>query len=460
MATLQSTGIGSGLDVNGIVTQLVAAEKAPGANRIAREKTAIATEVSGLGTLKGALSGFKTSLDPMKTLQAFAIRSASSSDEDIFTASAKAGAATGSYDIEVRALAQAQQISSGVFASGSGTVVGTGQLTLSLGTTSFGVAIDSTNQTIAGIRDAINKAPDNPGVRATLVTEAGGVHLVLSSAKTGVANKIKVTTDAVGGLAQLTYNSPTDVSHYTELKPAADAEIKVATYTKTSASNTITDAIDGVTLNLKSADLGVTYTLTVQEDVNAATTRIKNFISQYNAAATQLADLGKYDASSGKGGPLLGDSLLRNISADIRRTISNPVAGLAGNYKSLADIGITTAKDGTLQLDDNKLTATLQSNFDAVGAIFGSTQGIAATLSASIGKRLEATADIATRNASLDKRSKDVVSEQAALDLRMAQVEERLRKQFQTLDSVLSKLQSTSTYLSQQLASIANISIK
>ncbi len=457
MATLQSPGLASGLDVNSIVQQLVAAERAPGASRIAREKAAVATEVSALGTLKGALSSFKTTLDPIKTLDSFAARSATSSDDDIFTATAKSGAAVGTYPIEVSSLATAQQLSSTVFAAGSTAIVGTGTLQISLGSSTINVGIDSTNQTLAGIRDAINKAPQNPGVRATIVTESGGAHLLLTSTKTGLANKIKVVVSSDNGLQQLSYNAPSDTANYTPLKPAADASIKVAGYTRTSASNTITDAIDGITLNLKEADLGVEYTLTVAENVTAATTRVQNFVSQFNAAFNQLKELGKFDASSGKGGPLLGDSLLRNIATEFRNGAANPVTSASGTYKSLAEIGITTTKEGTLEVNDSKLSAALTSNFDSVAALFGSANGVAARLSASIGKRLESGADLAVRNANLDKRSKDVQTDQAKLDVRMALVEERLRKQFTSLDTVLSKLQSTSTFLTQQLSQISNL---
>lgn len=454
MPTLQSPGIGSGLDVNSIVQQLVAAEKAPGASRIAREKTSLATEVSALGTLKGALASFKATLDPIKTLESFAIRTATSSDEDVFTTSAKAGAATGSYTIQVSNLAQAQQLSSTVFAGGSTAVVGTGTLTVSLGATNFNVAIDSTNSTLAGIRDAINKSAGNPGVRATIINESAGAHLILTSAKTGLSNVIKLTTDSTNGLQNLSYNSPSDIAHYTVLKPPLDALIQVAGFPRTSASNTITDAIDGVTINLKTAALGIDQTLTIEENATAATTRVQNFISQYNAAFTQLKELGKFDASTGKGGPLLGDALLRSVSAELRRGVSDPVAGLTGDYKSLADLGITTTKAGTLELNDGKLAVALAANFDGVAAVFGSTNGVAARLAATLGKRLEATADLATRNTTLDKRAKDIQVEQHTLDLRMAQVEDRLRKQFSALDTVLSKLQSTATFLTQQLATI------
>lgn len=456
MATLQSPGISSGLDVNGIVQQLVAAERAPAAARIAREKSAVATQVSAIGTLKGALSSFKSTLDPLKTVEAFGIRSAKSSDEEIFTASAKSGAATGSYAIEVNALATAHQIASNVFAGGSATAVGTGTLGISLGSTSFNVVIDSTSQTLAGIRDAINKASGNPGVRATIVNESGGAHLILSSAKTGAANVIKVITDSNDGLAQLTYEAGVNTANYEQKKPAGNASISVAGYPRSAETNSISDAIDGVTLNLIKADLNVEYTVTIDENRAAATTRVQNFVSQYNAAFAQLAKLGQFDASNGTGGPLLGDALLRSISAELRRGASDAVSSVTGDYKLLADLGITTARDGTLTLDEAKLSAALSANFDAVASVFGSANGVAARLSAAIGKRLVAGGDVAVRNTNLDKRSKNVQLEEQQLAVRMARVEERLRAQFVTLDGVLSKLQSTSTFLTQQLtASLA-----
>ena len=459
MATLSSAGIGSGLDVAGIVQQLVSVERAPEANRITKEQTATTTKISGLATLKGALSAFQNVLGPLKTVEAFSARSATSGDDEIFTATATSKSAAGSYDIEVVDLAQAHQLASNAFEAGPDTVVGTGTLTLSLGEKSFSVVVDDANASLAKIRDAINKASGNPGVRATLVNATDGAHLVLTSASTGEKNAIRVTSEDAA-LSALTYDAANgDTANYEELKEAKDAVIRVAGFEHKSAGNVVSDAIDGVTLTLKKQTAeDEPTTLTVALDNSAAIARIKNFVSQYNAAQGQLASLQAVNVSTGQTGQLFGDALARNITSELRRNLSDTVTGLSGEYQSLAQLGITTAKDGSLTLDEAKLTDALNADFNGVGEVFGSENGVAARLAAAIEVRLSSTGDIATRNASLDKRTKQIQKDQEALNARMERLTAQYTQQFSKLDTLLSQLQSTSAYLQQQLASLPGFS--
>jgi flagellar hook-associated protein 2 len=456
MPTLQSPGVGSGLDVNGLVTQLMAAEKLPGTNRITKEKTSIGTEISALGTFKGALASFGSILEPLKTVEAFSARTADSSDQTIFSAVATSGAAPGNYDVKVTQLAKAQQIASKNFAAPT-TVVGSGDLIIGLGTGTFGITVDASNATLAGIRDSINTAPGNLGVRAAIVQAVDGAHLVLTSTKSGAANKITLTTTSTDGLAQLSYNAPGDTSNYTVLAAAQDSSILIAGFEHHSATNVVSDAIDGVTLTLKKESTDPA-TLSIAANTSAASTRIKNFVSQYNAAYTQIDGLGKYDAAAGKAGPLIGDALQRSVIGELRRGVSSPVTGLTGQITSLAQIGITTTKDGTLQVDDSKLNAALSSNFDDVGKLFGSENGIAARMSAAVTARLDAKADIAVRNQSLNQRTTAVGVAQTTLDAQMAKIEAVYRAQFTALDVALAKMQSTASYLTQQLSNLPKIS--
>src|SRR6185295_2133788 len=161
MATLASPGVGSGLDINGLVTQLVAAERAPQQAQITRQQSSVVTEISALGSLKGALADFQAALAQLKTIDAFGVRSAKSSDDKVFTATATTVASAGSYDIEIEQIADAHQLSSTAFVAGGTSVVGTGTLTLNLGDVGFSVVVDSTHTALADIRDAINSAPDN-----------------------------------------------------------------------------------------------------------------------------------------------------------------------------------------------------------------------------------------------------------------------------------------------------------
>lgn len=456
MATLSSPGLGSGLDVNGLVSQLVAAEKAPYQAQITRQQTSVVTEISALGSLKGALSDFQTALAQLKTTSVFGVRSATSSDDKMFTAAATNSAASGSYDVRIEQIADAQQISSKSFGGGSEAIVGSGTLTLSLGDVGFSVVIEPDHSSLADIRDAINKASDNKGIRATIVNATDGAHLVLSSTKTGAANTITVEANGTAGLSDLAY-APDNTANYTVSHAAADSIVWIAGFEHHSADRTITGAIDGVTLSLLGEDPDTTLTVKIANDTTTATSRIKNFVDRYNALQSTMANLRAYEPSTKKAGPLIGDALLRDIESDIRRNLSGVAGSAGGQYTTLASLGITTSKTGQLELDSTKLKAALETNFDQVAGVFGSEQGVAARLSTAIEQRLSANGDLAIRTKRLNDRSSTLQTQQAQLETRMESVEARYRKQFSALDSLLSQMQNTSTYLTQQLANAAKI---
>jgi flagellar hook-associated protein 2 len=458
MAGLTSTGIGSGLDINGLVSQLVAAEKANPQKQITRAQTATVTTISALATLKGAMATFNTSLDPLKSIDIFASRTATSSDQEFFSASATKGAASGVYDVQVERLASAHQISSNGFASGQSHVVGTGTLSISVGAKSFSVEVGSNGNTLANIRDAINQSRDNAGaLTATIVNAADGAHLVLSSAAMGAANAITVSqSGGDGGLAALEYN-PQLTTNYRQLRAAADAEAYIAGERQTSTTNVFLDAVDGVNITLLKADPGEVKTVTIANDTASTTTKVKAFVDQFNALSKQMTSLRNYDAATKKGGPLLGDAMLRAIESEMRTKLVDPVAGATGPYQTLASVGITTQKDGTLKLDTEKLTAAMSADFDGVARLFGSEGGVAARMSAALTPRLATDSELDLRTKSLNTKSLAIQKQQEQLEARMLKIEARYRAQFNSLDSLLSKLGSTSNYLSQQLSAIGNI---
>jgi flagellar hook-associated protein 2 len=454
---IQSGGIGSGLDINSLVAQLVAAERAPYQQRIIRQQQSTATQVSALGQFKGSVSQFQSSLSTLKDPLAFQVRSTKSSDDTIFTATATETAAASTYSIEVTQIAKSHRIASNAYASGSGHVVGTGTLTLSLGDTNMVLEIDSDNNTVAGIRDAINEASNNPGIRASIVLATDGAHLVLESTKTGLSNDIAVAqSGGDGGLASLTYSGPGDGPNYTELDPAQDAIVLVSGFSKQSATNTISGVIEGVTLTLKKEAPGAPESLAVTYNNTATTDRVKNFVTQYNVLATQLGKLRSYNKETGEAGPMLGDPMLNSIESSLRRDVTSAVPGLTGDYTSLASIGIRTNADGTLVVDSTKLQKAIDTDPTAVGNIFGSANGVANRVFAKTEKWLASDGQFATRSATLDKQSKDADKQIKALELRMAQIEARYRRQFNALDSMLANMQTQSAFLAQQLSSLSS----
>lgn len=451
MATSGIVG-GSSIDVNSLVSQLVAAERKPLDDQLGRAATKNATQISATSALLGALSSFQSALNGLKTTSAFSGRSTTSSNEDIVTATATASAAPGRYDIEVEQLASAQQISSTAFAGGSTTVVGSGSLTLSMGSESFTIAIGEPANTLADVRNLINGAANNPGISAAIINAADGAHLVLTSTKTGAGNAIQVTQS--GTLSQLEY-TPTNQANFTELRAAQDAKVNVAGYATTSPTNSVTGVIDGVTLNLASAVDGTTVSVEVGYDKAAAKDKVKGFVTAYNSLRSMLTKLGGYDSASKTAGPMLGDSMLSGIDAEIRRTLSDPVTEAGDVVQTLASIGITTQKDGTLAIDDTKLDAAMSSNFDGVSRLFGSEgTGVATKLHKQITDRLADGGGIDTRSDSLQSERRALEKKKTDIDLRMTMVAETYRKQFTRLDTLLSSLSATSAYLAQQIDSL------
>jgi flagellar hook-associated protein 2 len=454
MATTGAVG-GSSIDVQSLVSQLVAAERKPLDAQIARASSRVATQISAVGSLMGAMSSFQSALSSLRTTAAFNTRTTSSTDTSIATASATTSAVPGRYDIEVDTLASAHQISSTQFAQGSTQVVGTGTLTLSLGSSNFSVNIDSTNNTVAGIRDAINSASGNPGIKATIINAADGAHLVLTSTKTGAANAITVSqTGGDGNLSTLAYSASNQGS-YSQLREAKDAVVYISgEYEVHSATNVIENVIEGVSLNLVSAEPGTTVGIDVLYDKTTAAQRINTFVQAYNALRAQMTRLGGYDSASQAAGPMLGDALLTGIDSELRRTLGTPVEGAGSVYQTLASIGIKTQADGTLKVNDTELQAALTSDFDAVSKLFGSTDGVAAKLYQQVSDRLADGAGIDVRNESLAKEQKVLAKRIDDVNARMAIVQQQYLKQFTALDNLLSQLQTTSSFLTQQIDSL------
>ncbi len=456
MATVSSTSSGSGLlDVNGLVTQLVAAERAPLDKRLARIDTKLTTQFTALSQLKGSLSTFQNALSGLKDAGTYVSRSVAVSDTSLFSATASSTAGVGSYDIEVLQLAKSAQVGSAAFAGGSTSVVGTGTLMLYQGSNAFTVTIDSSNNTLAGIRDAINAATTNTGVQATLLTGTSGSKLVLTGSQTGAANAIKVTANGGdGGLSQLVYDPP-NPSGLSLIQAAQDASIKVSGFAATSATNTFTSAIDGVTLNLAKAAPGTTTTLGIANDTGTVTNRVNSFVSAFNVVAKQIAALRSYDSSTQKAGPMLGDALLTGIEVQLRRVLSAPVTGANGSYTTLASLGITTGSDGTLSVNATKFQAAQATGNSIVSGVLGGSDGVATKLSTYLDTQLAATGQIAARNDSIAAQRKSLTAQADAINARMTVIQARYQKQFSSLDSLLTKMQGTSDYLSKQLASLS-----
>jgi flagellar hook-associated protein 2 len=551
---LSTTGIGSGLDVESIVTSLMNVERKP-LNAVATEKTAYQSQISAYGTLKSALSTFQTAVSALSTVSKFNAQTVSSSNASVFTATSNGTASLGDYAITVNQLAKAQKLSSGGFTNTTDTV-GTGTLTIGFGTyTAIGntftpstaksdviITINSSNNTLAGVRDAINAA--NSSVSATIVNDGTTNRLVVTSKDTGEVNGLKISvadsdasnTDATG-LSQLAFDPTASIGsgkNMTQLQAPKNALLDVDGIAVVKASNTVTDAISGVTLNLLTTSLN-SANLGVSSNTDSVKTSVTAFVDAYNKLDTTLRSLTKYDETGKASGALLGDATARSVISQVKAVMTKTIA--SGNtINSLSQIGVSFQRDGKLALDSTKLTNAMTSNFSDIAAVFatsgkstnpvvsyygstsktqagsyavtftmtggslqGTINGVAATVSGnnltgavggasaglnisykgptlSAGSSVTSTVNysigyatqfdslitglmsdtsiVASRTEGINSSISRLDKQSASLTVRLAAIETRYRNQFTKLDTLMSSMTTTSSFLTQQIAAI------
>lgn len=388
---LSSPGIGSGLDVNGIVNQLMVAERQP-LNTLNRQEQVYNQKLSAFGQVRSALANFQSALKDLSSGSKFQALSATSSDTKVLSASAAGKAVPASYQIGVTQLAQQHKVASTGFAT-TDAVVGSGTLNIQFGTYDSGlntftanadkaaksISIAPANNTLAGIRDAINAA--NAGVTATVVNDgtAAGNRLVLTSSDSGAANSLKISvTDDDGtaldstGLSALAYDPTAAVGSGKNLEQKAaalDALLDIDGIAVKQSTNTVKDAIDGVTLNLAQTNVGQKVTLVVGRDNKAVTDAVQAFVSSYNGTSGTLKNLTAYKGPGAQNGILLGDSTARDIQVQMRNMLNTAIDS-GGALTTLSQIGVSFGSDGTLSLDSAKLTTAINTNFDGIAALF------------------------------------------------------------------------------------------
>lgn len=467
---ISATGIGSGLDIDSIVTSLVSAEGDAKTLLLTNKRSDTEFEVSAYGALKSTLSTFASSLTFLKTSSNFESNILTPSDADIFTATSAGSVAPGSFDIEVRGLAEAHKLMTAGFTD-QDTVVGTGTLTISVGNESFTVEIDNDNDTLAQISSAINSATDNKGVSATVVNVddgSGGTEakLILSADETGTAKQIKITVDDAdsndtdaSGLSAFYYDTSdgTTPERLTQINEALDAEVYIDGQKVLSSSNKITDAIDGVTITALQADSGVTYKLTVETDLATIKSNIQSFVDNYNTLRTFINDVTEFDPATGEAAVLLGDATTRNLSNQIRNQLSSAVTGISGAFSTLVDLGITTGSDGTLNIDSSKLDDALSDNLDDVAQLFSTENGVATKLDSVVNEYIKTNGLLDTKTAGLNETIENINSDLVSLQLSLEKLESRLLAQFSAMDAIVAQLNNTSSFLTQQFEIMSNI---
>ncbi len=454
MVGIVSTGIGSGLDVSGLVQQLLAAEAQPAEVRFATKEAGVLAKISGYSSVQGALSVFQSAVENLENTDDFLGRTVQFDENEEFSASVSETAAPAVFDVEVQSIAAAQKLASGPYADRL-SVVGDGQLTISSGDNTFVVFIGSDANSLADIQDAINQNADNTSVRATIVTSDTGATLSFSALETGEENKITIAaTGGDGGLSALEYDSATNSGALTEIKSAADASVLIDGLQVSSASNTIVDAVDGVTLELLSANPGESGTVSVGYDQNQLRDRLQSFVTAYNDLVAVFQAQTQFDEEAQTAGALLGDTTLRNITDQIRSVFSATNPDVFGSVNSLSAIGISLDVEGAASLDAEKLDSVVAEDFLAIGQLFTSENGFANNFATRLESFLDNEGPLLTRTEGLNRTIEEINEQREALGERLVVVEARLLRQFNALDSLVSQLTNTSSFLAQQLSAL------
>lgn len=476
-------GIGSGIDIKSIVEVLVNAERAPKTNQLDRLEKETTTRISAIGTLSGALNTFKSAIDPLNKASLFESRTASTSNSSVVKATATSTAPAGSYNLQVQQLASSSKVALQAVSGGTKATFGGGKLEISAGSTSISVDVTAANNTLAGIRDSINEAGKSSGISATIITDDSGSRLVLSSNKTGQGNDVKVTVptppaDAVSGdnaLSTLAFTATADPDKPDAfLKPnsstgaggvitqAKSAKLTIDGLQLERSSNTIEDALEGVTLDLlaaqSSSDLtdGKTINLNVGVDKGSVKSSLQKFVSAYNALISTTSQLTAYVKVDGSDtpvtGPLFGDTSVRSLLSGLRSEMVD--SSSEGGIKALAELGITTGKDGKLSIDDAKLTSAIDNNFEQVGAYLAGDNGLMGRMSAFAGGYLGDQGVLKQRNDALQTTKQGVDEQRKVLAKRVESLQTRLYAQYNAMDSLVGQLKRTSDSLGGMLANL------
>ncbi len=466
-STTSSTS-NTGFDVNSIVTGLMSLERRP-ITTLNTQVSAQQAKISALGMIKSQIASFQTAVQALGsgTSSSLNTNKVSSNDASI-TPSVDNTAAAGAYAISVSGLAQAQNLvsvgqASSTAAIGNGTAttvnfdygtIAGGSLTAGAYTgasfTSSGAAlksitIDSSNNSLQGIRDAINAA--NLGMTASIVNDgsANPNRLTLTSNTTGLSNSVKITTTGGDGtIDNLLANDPAGMQRLNQTVAAQNANFTVNGITISKSSNTVTDAIQGVTLKLSQITTAPA-TLTVARDTAAVTTAVSGLVNAYNSLYGAMKNSSAYKSGSA----LEGEASLRTLQTQMRTISSATVTG--GTASTLADVGITFKADGTMQLDNGKLNTAINSSFSDVANLFNSTNGFATQFNAFATRTLAFDGAIASRTTGLNNSIRGINNQISSLETRMVGIEKRYRTQYSSLNVLLSNMGQTSAYLTKQL---------
>jgi flagellar hook-associated protein 2 len=448
---IKSSGVGSGIDTDAIVTALVNAEKAPKQKQIDTQTLTTTTTLTAVGTVKSSLETYRAAVAAMNKASAFSGLTGASSNEKSASVTVTDSASDGTYTLEVTSLASSSKISSGVYAEKSAAVVNATtsaqDLTISQSGKESKVSIPA-GATLAQTRDLINTQMASRGISANILTDASGSRLVLSSSTTGKGTEISMSANADSGLDKLTTS--------TTVTEPANAIYKIDGIEMESSTNTVAAAISGVSLKLLEAGKS---TITVSTSTDTLKKATIGFVDAYNALMTQLSTLTKVSTSADgttSGGGLTGDSTVRHLIQSMRNEL---VTSSGSSKATLSQFGINTdQKTGLLVMDDTKWTAAMAdtANVAAIQDMFTGKNGLLSRMTSATDAYAVKGGILSSRSDSLSNTLTKLTEQQETLNRRISNLTTTLTAKYTAMDTLVAQLNATSKSIMTTLNALNN----
>ncbi|KLV05880.1 flagellar hook protein [Photobacterium aquae] len=454
---LSASGLGSGLDVAGMTQQLVAAERTPKQQRLTEQMAKVEVSLSAYGQIKSSASGLQEMFEKFDEDDVFDNNQVTTSNRDFVEASVESNAQNGRYSIEVKAMAQSHRLASAnSFDADPNAKIGSGDLVFTVGDKSMTVNIDPNQSSLKDVVTAINKAKDNPGVTATIMTDKDGAKIVFSSSKTGKENSVKIdASGATGELSKLSFDpaTPDGNAEMKQIQPAQDAYIVIDGFSHVySDTNKFEDVLEGVTLDVSKLT-GTTGSgkptddedvknviIEISNDTSKPKDAINQLVESYNGLFEMIEEQSKFDVEKKKGGPLVGDSLANSLLGQLRSLFNNPITGSDGKTYQMSDFGITTTREGVLEVDDEILEETIKDNYGSLSAFFYGDEGFLKKADKLLEGFIGSEGSLTNRENSLKSEQERIEDGMTDLNERMAAFEARTYKQLTAMDAAIAKM--------------------
>lgn len=458
MTISSATGLASGLNTGSIISALMAVEKLP-LERLQTQQSTVESKLSAMGKIKSAIAALQEAAEDISDVSDLYSYKGTLANTDIASATTTSKAVAGTYSVEVEQLATNHKLMSSatVDPSAGGTLTieigstATGSFVAKTGTSPIAVTVNA-GASLSDVADAINGA--DAGVSATIINGTDGPQLVLTSEETGEINQIKVTS-TISGLG-FDPDSPATAGNMTQAVQAKNAILKIDGITiANTTSNTVTDAITGVTLTLKETNDNAPTQLVISNDSSEVETKLQAFVDAYNSARSTMKDLSKYDADGEATGILNGDTTVSSALNQLRSLLSTVPSGASSAYQYLSDLGIESSSDGTLSLDKDALESAMETDFSSVAKTIAAYSSAFDTLTTEMN---DSDGLITNRLAGLNSTSDNLDDRIDAQSRLLDVIQDRYESQFAALETLLASLQTTESYLTQQLASLSGSS--